>query len=180
MKHIEERGDSITSSLSDFSLFDESLVEECGGILLLGLFVLSIIAISLFLGGDGTRDVETHFDELIPASTGLLPLSTSTTKLAVGACIVGVLRQGHLDSDLIATGQIGVAYFGVWELESGLVLHAKGNLGLGKVGLAPIPATNGMFFVLEHCAVPVLEDLAEPVVIFLLEAIELNDTRIPL
>lgn len=92
MKNVEEGSDSITGCLADLCFLDECFVEDCGGIFLLHLFFLGIFAVGLLFGGSSTRNVEAHFYKLISASTRLFALATSTTKLAVSTCVVGVLR----------------------------------------------------------------------------------------
>jgi hypothetical protein len=55
-------------------------------------------------------------------------------------------------------------------------LDAKGEFGFREFSLAPIPAAQSMLLVLEDCAIPVLEDLGKPIVVLLLETVELNYT----
>jgi hypothetical protein len=49
---------------------------------------------------------------------------------------------GELDSDLIATSQIGVGNLRVRDLESGPVLNAEGKLAFRKLRLAPVPSSD--------------------------------------
>lgn len=193
---VEELGNRIASRLADFGLFHEGLVKERHGVLfLLAAFCVAggLLAIDLLLG-DRSGHVETHLDELVLTSCGLFPRFPSAAQCAVGACIVDIGRQGELHGNLVATCQICVGDFGVGNLEGGSVLHVEGKLRLAKVGLAPIPAAEGVLLVLKRRAVPVLEDLAKALVILqqdelavcmpmhvssahlLLEAVQLNDS----
>lgn len=110
MQNIEEGGNSIASHFANLSLLNECVVEEGGSILLFLLTsITSGVTISLFLCCH-SRDVESHLNELIAASASLLALATRAANV-VGAGVVGVLRKRHLDSDLIATRQVGISDF---------------------------------------------------------------------
>jgi hypothetical protein len=55
-------------------------------------------------------------------------------------------------------------------------LNAEGELGFGKFCLAPIPTAQGVFLVLKDCAVPVLEDFGQSIIVLLQKSIELDYT----
>ena len=110
MKDVEEGGDGVTGRLANLGLVDEGIIEQSGSILLLlaASVAPGILPIGLLLRRRHTGDVEAHLDELVLTSTGLLPLAPRAAQMAVGACVLGVDRQRHLDGDLIATRQVGV------------------------------------------------------------------------
>ena len=177
MEDVEECRNSIASHLANLGLVHEGIVKQRCGILLLfaaARVTASILSIGLLLGRHA-GDVEAHLDELIPPTASLLPLAPGTTEVAIRAGVLGVDRQRHLDSDLIAPSQVGVANLRVRDLECGSILDVEGELGLGEVGLAPVPPPQGVLLVLEYRAVPVLEDFREAVKVLLLEAVELDD-----
>jgi len=179
VKHVEKGGDGVTSHLANLRFFDEGIVEESGSVLLLSFVAASaVLALGLLLGGCA-GDVEAHLNQLVPTSAGLLSLAASAA-LAVRAGVVGVLRQRHFDGDLIPAGEVCVSDLGVRQLEGRLVLDAERELGLGELGLAPVPASQGVLLGLENGAVPVLEDLAQALVVLLLKAVELDDARVAL
>lgn len=181
MQNIEEGGDSITSRLTNLCLLNQRLVEERRGILLLLLagVATGVLALGLLLGRH-TGNVKPHLDELILARTGLFALATRTAQLAIGAGVIGVEGQRQLYCDFISTSQVGISNLRVGHLESRTVLDVEDNFGLGKLGLAPVPPPQRMFLVLQHGAVPVLEDLAKAFVILLLETVQLDDARVAL
>lgn len=176
MQNIQEGGNGIASRLANLSLVDERLIEEGSRIFdLLAVLAACVLTLRL-LAGSGSGDVEAHLDELITASGGLGALCASATQLGVGTSVGGGGRgQGHLDSDLVSTGKVGVANVRVGQLKGRAVLDAKGELRFGELGLAPVPAAKGVFLVLEGGAVPVLEHLGKAVVVLLREAVQLND-----
>lgn len=177
MQNIQKGSDSIASHFTNLRLLHQRLVEERGGILL-GLLLLvtaslAILAVGLLFGG-GSRHVKAHLNELVLAGSRLLSLAIRRRS------VIAILRQRHLNSDFIATGQVGVANLGVRKLEGGAVLNVECNLSLGELGLSPVPSTEGVLLALKGCAVPVLEDLAQAIVVLLLEAVQLNDSGIAL
>lgn len=181
MQNIEKGGDGITSHFTDFGLFYQSLVELRRGILLLlfWLTTFGLFAVSLLLGGGNTWNVEAHLDELVFSSGRLLAFGVNAV-FGFRSSVVAILRQGHLDGDLVAASQVGVANLGVGQLKRRAVLHAECDFRLCKLGLAPVPAAQGVLLLLKRSAVPILENLAEAVVIALLEAVELDDAGITL
>jgi hypothetical protein len=109
MQDIHESGNRIASSLANFRLLDQGIVEYgCGVLLLLRHITTGILAFCLFPCRDA-RDIESHLHQLILPSTGLLALSTSTAKVPICASVGTVDREGHFDGNLIPTRQIGVA-----------------------------------------------------------------------
>lgn len=78
----------------------------------------------------------------------------------------------EFNRDLVAACQVGIRNLGVWNLERWLVLYVEDKLGLAKLGLAPVPASEGVFSRLEVDAVPELEELAQTLKVLLLEAVE--------
>jgi hypothetical protein len=176
MENVEECCDGIASHLANLGLVHEGIVKQRSGVLLLltARITTSIFTIGVLLRRYA-RNVEAHLDQLISAGASLLSLAPGATKVAICAGIVGVDGQSHFDSNLIATSQVGVANLRIRDLESRAILDVECELGLGEFGLAPIPTPQGMLFVLEDRAVPVLEDLGEAVKVLLLEAVELDD-----
>lgn len=140
---------------------------------MLSVAALAVLAIGLLLGG-GAGDVEAHLDELVPAGRRLFALSVGRRS------VVAILWQRHLHGDFIATSQVGVANLGVRKLKRRPVLDVEGDFGLLKLGLAPVPAAQGVLLALEDGAVPVLEDLAQAIIVLLLEAVELENARVAL
>jgi hypothetical protein len=181
MQNVEEGGDSITSSLANLCLFNQSLIKERGCILLLLLATIAtgVFAFSLLLRRY-TGDIESHLNQLILARTSLLALASSTAQLAVGASVVGVEGQGELQGNLIPTRQVCVSNLRVGQLKGRAVLDVEGDFGFGELGLAPVPSPQRMLLALERGAVPVLEDLAQALVVLLLESVELDDARVAL
>ncbi|MDU6242515.1 MAG: PAS domain S-box protein, partial [Bradyrhizobium sp.] len=116
----------------------------------------------------------------LPPGREGVAIPAASAALAVRAGVVGVLRQRHFDGDLIPAGEVCVSDLGVRQLEGRLVLDAERELGLGELGLAPVPASQGVLLGLENGAVPVLEDLAQALVVLLLKAVELDDARVAL
>lgn len=179
MKDLQEGGNGITSSLADLSLVHEGLVEQGGGILLL-LFGIAAGFFSLgLLARGGTRYVESHLDQLVLPRTRLLPPPSRTAQVAVRSRVI-LVRGREFDGDLVASGEVGVGYLGVGDLEGGLVLDVEDELGLAKLGLAPVPPPQGVFFGLEVDAVPELEELAQALEVLLLEAVEEDELGGPL
>ncbi|RBQ83434.1 hypothetical protein VDGD_20950 [Verticillium dahliae] len=115
---------------------------------------------------------------LVLASTRLLALATRTAEGAVGARVVFVGGGGKLDGDLVAAGEVGVGDFRVGHLKGRAVLHVEGQLSLAELGLAPVPAAQGVLLVLEGRAVPVLEELRQALKLLLREAVELDDAGV--
>lgn len=148
MQHVEEGGDSIASRLTDFSFLNKSLIEKHGGILLLLAVLIAAGFLSFgFLLGRHAWDIKSHFDKLVLSCTCLFTPATRTTELAVSTRVAGVKWKSHLDSNLIAASQVGVANLRVGQLKRWLVLNAKGDFGLGEFGFAPIPASKGVLLV---------------------------------
>ena len=158
MQDLQEGGDSITGSFTDLGFVDEGLIEQGSGVLLLFLCIATgFLSLGLLASGSA-RDIESHLAQLILASARLLATAPRAAQMAIGAGVISV-GSGKLDGDLVPTGQVGVGNLGVGDLECGFVLDVENELGLGKLGLAPVPASQGVFLGLEVYAVPVLEDL---------------------
>jgi hypothetical protein len=195
MQHIQKRGDRIAGRLADFCLLNESVVKESDGVLLLLVRVAPRLASLGLLPCRRARNVEPHLHELVSPRRCLLALAWCRAVLAVR---LASLAYRELDGDLVAAGEVRVADLRVGDLEGGAVLHVERQLGLLELSLAPVPAAQRVFLVLEVGAVPVLEDLAEALIVLLrgqpptwcmrclllphllLESIQLNDTRVPL
>lgn len=177
MQNIQKGGNGITGHLANLRLLHQRLVEErCSiflGRLLLLVAALTFLAVGLLLGC-GAWHIEAHLDKLVLTSSSLFALSVCHR------AVVAILRQRHLHGDFVAASQVGVANLRVGELERGAVLYVERDFGLGEFGLAPVPAAQSVLFALEGGAVPVLEHLAEAVVVLLLEAVELDDARVAL
>lgn len=178
MKDLEEGRDGIAGHLSDLSLLNQGLIEECRCVLLfLSSATIAVTILSDVFDGRHTWDVESHLDQLISTSASLLALASRAAEVAVSTGIAAVLWQRHLYSHLVPARQVGVSDLRVGQLERRLVLHAERELILCEVGLAPIPAPQGMLLALQNHAVPILEEAADAVVVVLLEAIKLVNER---
>jgi hypothetical protein len=92
---------------------------------------------------------------------------------------VAIGRERKVHGDLVLARQVRVRYFGIRYFEGGAVGNVEGQFGLAKVGLAPVPAAQGMFPVIQTYAVPRLEDFRHSVKVVLLEAVELYHAVIP-
>jgi hypothetical protein len=162
MKNIQEGRKRIACHVSNLGLVHESLIEEVRGILLLYLFlVVLLIAFGLLLLHSCTRDVEAHLDQLIGARSSL----PATVLRASSGLYVGTVRlvcgKREFNRHFILACEVGIGDLGVGDFESGSVLDTEGELGLGELGLAPVPSTDGMFAGLDIDAVPDLEGLAQ-------------------
>lgn len=172
VQDIRERSDGISGRLANVGLLDQRLVEERHRVLLLLVGIAGrIAALGLFPRG-GAWDVDPHLHELVLPGRG----SLARALLAVRAILV----QRKLDGDLVAPGEVGVGDLRIRDFEGRPVLHVEGQLGLAKLGLAPVPAAERVLLVLQRRAVPVLEDLAETLVVFLREAVQLDDAGVAL
>lgn len=163
MQNVKEGGNGISCNLADFGLVEKGLVEHGGSSLLFALGVTAALAITAlgFLAGGGTRHIKAHLDELVATGTRLLAAGAGASQVSTGAWVV-LVGRGELDGNLVATCQVGVGYLGVRDLEGGLVLNVEDQFGLAELGLAPVPPAQRVLFGLEVYAVPVFEDLAEP------------------
>jgi hypothetical protein len=92
---------------------------------------------------------------------------------------IAVGRERKIDCDLVLSRQVCVRYFGIRHFEGGAVGHVEGEFGLAKVGLAPVPAAQGMLAVVQTYAVPRLEHLGHAIKVVLLEAVELYHAVVP-
>jgi hypothetical protein len=77
---------------------------------------------------------------LIDCASGFLSTETRPTKVGVCTCIA-IRWESKIDRDLVFARKVGVRDLGVGYLESGTVRDIKGQFGLTKLGLAPIPTT---------------------------------------
>lgn len=162
MQDIQEGGDRIASRLTDLRLLNQSIVEERDGALLFLVHAAPSIAAFGFFPRRCAGNVEPHLRELVSPGRGLPALPWCGTILAVGLARVS---DREFDSDFVATRKVGVGYLRVGDFERGTVLHVERDLSLAELGLAPIPAAQRVFLVLKGCAVPVLEDFAEALIV---------------
>lgn len=193
MEDIQEAGDGVASRLPNLGLLDKSVVEERDSVLLFLVTAPRLAPLGL-LPRCGARNVEPHLGHLVPPGRSLPALAWCRAILAV--CF-STIADGELDGDLVATSKVGVRDLRVGDLEGGPVLHVERELGLAKLGLAPVPAAQRVFLVFQIGAVPALEDFAETLIVLaqyqpppcrncsrrsylLLEAVQLDDARIPL
>jgi hypothetical protein len=178
MKNIQEGGKCVASNLTNLGLVHESLVEEVCSILLLAVAVLGtgdILSILVFLLlGRHAGDVESHFHQLVPCTGRFLASEFGSPKVSVCAGIA-ISGKREINSDLVLASQVGVGDFGVGHFEGGAVGDIEGEFGLAKIGLAPVPAAQGMLAIVQADAVPRLEDLGNAVEVVLFEAVELDD-----
>lgn len=162
MQNIQEGRKCITRHVSNLSLVHQSLIEEVGRILLLHLFlVLLLVALALLLLHGRTGNVEAHLHQLIGTSSSLAAAVLSAPGgLSVGAiCLVCGKRK--LNCHLILACEVGVGDLGVGDFERGSVLDTEGKLGLGELGLTPVPSADGVFAGFDVNAVPDFESLAQ-------------------
>lgn len=166
MQDVQEGSKSIARHISNLRLVHEGLVEEVRGILLLCLCLLvltlafGVLGLLLLHGRAG--DVESHFDQLVGAR-GRLPstvLSASSRLPTRGIGFSG--REGKFHRHFILSRQVGVGDLGVGNFKGRSVLDVEGELGLGELGLAPVPASQGMLAVLDVDSVPNFEGLGQP------------------
>jgi hypothetical protein len=162
MQDIEERSDRVARSLPNLGLLNKGVIEECDGVLLLFVRIAPGLVTFGFFPCRRAGDVEPYLSELIPPSRSLPALPRCR---AILAARLATVAERKLNCDFVAPGQVGVGDFGVGNFEGGSVLHVKRELGLAKLGLAPVPAPQRVFLVLEVGAVPALEDFAEPLVV---------------
>lgn len=166
VKNVQECSKGIAGHFTDLGLVHQGLVEEVGSILLLHLFLIFLLAFGalgtfrLLLLHGSSWNVEAHFHEFISSRSSLAtPVLCAASRLAITVPIGG--RERELHRDLVLSSQIGIRDFGVRDLESGSVLHVKGQFGLGEFCFAPIPSSQGMFSGLDVDAVPDFESLAQ-------------------
>lgn len=171
MQNIQKGSKGIARHVPDLRLIHKSLVEEIGRVLLfhfvLFSFSLSVLFCALFLFDafvclhSGSRDVESHFDQLIGASCSLLStVLCATSRLLAGLVAIGI--QGEFHRDLVFPGKVRIRDFGVWDFEGRAVLHVERQLGLGELCLAPVPASERSFPGFHIDAIPILECFAQP------------------
>jgi len=160
MEHIHEGGDGIASGLANLCLLDEGVVEKRDCILFLFVRVAACVFSLGLLPRGCPGDVEPHLRQLILSCDGSPALGG-----AVCAVCRAILVDGELDGDFVSAGKVGVGDLGIRNLEGRAILDVECELRLAKLRLPPIPASERVFLVLEIMAVPVLEDLAEPVVV---------------
>lgn len=158
---VEKLGNRVAGRLPNLGLLHEGIVEQRHRVLLFFIgAAASLVAVNVLLCG-GARDVEAHLNKLVRAGPGLFARTARAAQMAIGAGVVVVGGERKLHGDLVAAGQVRIGNFRVRDLEGGTILHVEGELCLAKVGLAPVPAAQGVLLVLERRAVPVLENLAE-------------------
>ncbi len=164
MEDIQERSNGVARRLPNLGLLNQRVVEQRHGILLLLVRTTPRITALGLLPRRRAGDVEAHLGQLVPAGGRLPALARRRTILAaVGLGAVGADRE--LDGDLVAAGEVRVGDLRVGDLKGRPVLHAKRELGLAKLGLAPVPPAQRVLLVLEVGAVPALEDFAEALVV---------------
>jgi hypothetical protein len=179
VENIQERGKRIASNLANFSLVHESLVEQVRSVLLLPSAVSVFRArdvfavLCLFLLGGDAGNVETHLDELVSRPGRFLASKLGASKVSICAGIA-IGREREVDGDLVLSGKVGVGDFGVRDLEGGTVGDVEGEFGLSKIGLAPVPAAQGVLAIVQVDAVPCLEDFGDAVEVVQLEAVQLH------
>lgn len=166
VKDIQKGSKGITRDISNLSLVHQSLVEEVCGVLLLNLFLtlflVTLGAFRLFFLHGQARDVETHLNQLIRTRRGLAtPVLRASRRLPVGAVCLSC-GERKLHRHFVLSGQVGVGNFGVGDLEGGSVLHVERQFGLGELCFAPVPASQGVFAILDVDPVPDFEGLAQP------------------
>lgn len=164
MKNIQKGRKCITRHIPNLGLVHQSLVEEVCRILLLHLFLIFLLvalALALLLLHGRTRDVEAHLDQLV-GTRSCLPTTVlgASSGLSVGAVRL-VCRKRKFNRHFVLACKVGVGDLGVGDFESGAVLDTEGELGLGELGLTPIPSTQGVFASLDVDAIPNFESLAQ-------------------
>jgi hypothetical protein len=164
MQDIQKSSDSVASCFSDLCFLNQGVVEDCHGILLFFVRIAPSIVTLGFLPGCRARDVESHLNQLIPPSRSLLALPRRRAILAVG---LAGLADSKLDGDFVSAGKVRVGDLRVGDFESGSVLYVERHFSLAELCLPPVPAAQRVLFALEVGAVPVLEDLAQALVVLL-------------
>jgi len=157
VQDVKEGSNSISGCLSDLRLLDERVVKESHGVLLFLICVAASITTLGLLPRGGPGNVESHLHHLVFPGRCLLPLARGAI-VAVGCFAVA---HGKFDSDFVTAGKVGVGDLRIRDFKGRSVLDVECELGLAKLGLAPIPTAQGVLFVLEGRAVPVLEELRE-------------------
>lgn len=162
MQDVQEGGESVASNLANLGLVHERLVEQIRGILLLAVTILcSRHILAIFLGlllGGHAWNVEAHLDQLVSCACRLLASEFGSSQVPVCAG-VAISGEREVYGDLVLSSQVGVRDLSVRHLEGWAVCDVEGELGLAKVGFAPVPAPQRMLAVVEIDAVPRLEDL---------------------
>ena len=72
-----------------------------------------------------------------------------------------LVGSGEFNSYFVTAGQVCIVDLGIGNLEGRLILNIEDKLGLTKLRLAPVPASQCMFLGIQINAIPVLEDLAQ-------------------
>jgi hypothetical protein len=162
MKNIQEGRKCIACHVSNLGLVHKCLVEEVRRILFLNFFLVFLfVALSLLLLHGRTRDVEAHFNQLIGTRSSL----PAAVLCAACGLFVGAIRlvcgKCKLNRHFILACEVGVGDLGVGDFESGSVLDTEGKLGLGELGLTPVPSADGVFAGLDVDTVPDFESLAQ-------------------
>lgn len=164
VKNVQKGRKCIARHVSNLGLVHQSLVEEVCRILLLHLFLIFLLvalALALLLLHGRTRDVEAHLDQLVGTRSGLPTTVLGTSSgLSIGTVRL-VCRERKFHRHFVLACKVGVGDFGVGDFESGAVLDTEGELGLGELGLTPIPSSQGVFASLDVDAIPNFESLAQ-------------------
>ena len=166
VQDVQEGSKGIARHISNLRLVHERLVEEICSILLL-CFCLLILALALGVLGllllhGRTGNVESHFDQLIEAR-GRLPSTVLGASSRLATRAIGFSgRESKFHRHFILSRQVGVGDLRVGDFKGRSVLDVEGELGLGELGLAPVPASQGMLAVLDVDSVPDFEGLGQP------------------
>jgi hypothetical protein len=162
MEDIQESSNRVARCLPDFGLLNKGVVEERDGVLLFLVRAAPSVPTLGLLPRRRPGDVEPYLCHLIPPGRRLPALPWCRAVLAVR---LSALADRELDGNFVAPGKIGVGDLRVWDFEGGSVLHVERELGLAKLGLAPVPAAQRVFLAFEVGAVPALEDFAEAFIV---------------
>lgn len=160
MQDIQKGGDRVAGGFTNLGLLDKRVVKKCHSILLLIRVTTGVATLCLF-SCCYSRNVESHLDQLVLASSRLLSL----IRRAIVTISFPAIANSEFNGNFVTTRQVGVGDFGVRNLEGGAVLDIERYFRLAKLCFSPIPTTEGVLLLLEVGAVPVLEDFAETFVV---------------
>lgn len=182
MQDVQESGEGVSGNLANLGLVHECLVEQIRSILFLAVTIFSTrrilaVLLGLLLGGYAWN-IEAHLDQLVSCACRLLASELGPSKVPVRAGVT-VSGKREVYSDLVLASQVGVGDLGIGHFKCWAVCDIEGELGLAKVGLAPVPAPQRMLAVVEIDAVPSLEHFGHAIKVVGLEAVELHYAVVP-
>lgn len=163
MQHIQKGSKGISRHVSNLGFVHQCLVEEVCGVLLLSLFliVLLVPVLGLLLLYRCAGDVEPHFDQLVGARSGLSSAVLSASRRLTTRAIGFGRRERKLHCHFIFSCQVGVRDLRIGDFKGRSVLDIERKLGFGELRLAPVPAAQGVFAILDVDSVPDFKGLGQ-------------------